>query len=607
LRGCVSGNEKSDINHCLLSFQPERAEFEEIETVTLQPIGRGVQDLSSNMGSTATLNRSTRRPVASSMLEGLFLVDLKLSQQDGYLHKHPSAKGQHGNIWPSDVGYGYSSDNVCPTTTCDLNSFHFGSPLDSFLSSLRRQSAGTVSETSSFQQQMAANKSTNFDPQQIRNHHHHHQQQQQHSQMLQTSHQSSKYAATIQQQPQPQQHPVLFHSQQQQQQQQQGSKNDVEWASQQNSASSTLTTSGPVDLALVEATSPVWYRLKISRQEAISILKNQPPGSFLVRDSTTFKDAYGLAVKSTKPPSKTGQKSGFAKFMKNILKNLAPPFVDDINNDLVRHYLIETVTTPSRGVRIKGFSAEQVFPNLLALIQYHTQYPVALPCCLVLPPVPPSQTCPVITASNSTLVRNGTGSGSGTGNGDSDSVTLVQNNGVRSLDQTSVSFNGNAAATETLEAPPPVRSITSPLSPTAGMFHSELLSPPPSISCRCLHLGAVEVETSQEQASLMQAVDTLVPGSVLQAATCDQMGADSPVQYTECQLQAAHNEGILLTDLSRKLFFQRHFPANSFIYAGVDPRDKACVYFIFLLSYSQGRDDGFITSALNSYSTMAAN
>ncbi len=40
------------------------------------------------------------------------------------------------------------------------------------------------------------------------------------------------------------------------------------------------------------------------------MLKNQPPGSFLVRDSTTFKDAYGLAVKSTKPPNKAGQKSG---------------------------------------------------------------------------------------------------------------------------------------------------------------------------------------------------------------------------------------------------------------------------------------------------------
>ncbi|KAL5963148.1 Tensin-4 [Taenia solium] len=541
--------------HSMSTIQPERTDFEEIETVTLQPIGRGVQDLSSNMGSTATLNRSTRRPVASSMLEGLNRTD-----------NYASTRQQRANMTSFDR----------QTSAMDIPQTMSARPQraasNSFLSSLRRPSAGTVSETSSFQQQMATTKSTNVGGQQIR-----YQQQQQHSQMLQTSQQSSKYASTMQHQPQPQpqQQSVLFQSQQQQ-----GTKNDSGWASQQNSTSSTLTASGPVDLALVEATSPVWYRLKISRQEAISILKNQPPGSFLVRDSTTFKDAYGLAVKSTKPPSKTSQKS------------------DDINNDLVRHYLIETVTTPSRGVRIKGFSAEQVFPNLLALIQYHTQYPVALPCCLILPPIPPSQAGPVITASNSTLVRNGTGSGSGTGNGDSDSVTLVQNNGVRSVDQTSVNFSGNVAATDTLEAPPPARSITSPLSPTAGMFHSELLSPPPT--CRCLLLGAVEVDTNQEQASLMQAVDTLIPGSVLQAATCDQMGTESPVKYTECQLQAAHNEGILLTDLSRKLFFQRHFPANSFIYAGVDPRDKA---FIHPNHSALGLDKpklfGFITKKLS--------
>ncbi|KAH9283369.1 Tensin [Echinococcus granulosus] len=536
--------------HSMSTIQPERTEFEEIETVTLQPIGRGVQDLSSNMGSTATLNRSTRRPVASSMLEGL--------NRTG---NYTGARQQRVNMAP----FAHQTSAMDIPQTMSAKPQRAAS--NSFLSSLRRHSAGTVSEASSFQHHVATTKSTNLATQQIR---HQQQHQQNHSQLLQTSQQGSKYVPVLQQQPQPQpqQQSVLFQSQQQQCQQR--TRNDVGWPSQQNSTSSTLTPSGPADLALVEATSPVWYRLKISRQEAISILKNQPPGSFLVRDSTTFKDAYGLAVKSTKPPSKTGQKSGFAKFMKNIL--------NDINNDLVRHYLIETVTTPNRGVRIKGFSAEQVFPNLLALIQYHTQYPVALPCCLVLPPIPPSQTGAVITSSNSTFVRNGTGSGSGTGNGDSDSVTLVQNSGIRSLDQTPVSFNGNAVVTETLEAPPPARSITSPLSPTAGMFHSELLSPPPSISCRCLHLGAVEVDASQEQASLMQAVDTLVPGSVLQAATCDQMGAESPVQYTECQLQAAHNEGILLTDLSRKLFFQRHFPANSFIYAGVDPRDKAFIH-----------------------------
>ena len=103
-------------------------------------------------------------------------------------------------------------------------------------------------------------------------------------------------------------------------------------------------------------------------------------------------------------------------------------------------------------------------------------------------------------------------------------------------------------------------------------------------ACRCLYLGAVEVNfrQDQEQASIMQAVDDLIPGPVLQATACDQMGAESPLQYTECQLQAAHNEGILLTDLSRKLFFQRHFSANSFIYAGVDPRDKAYVKVVWI-------------------------
>uniref|UniRef100_A0A0R3U067 SH2 domain-containing protein n=1 Tax=Rodentolepis nana TaxID=102285 RepID=A0A0R3U067_RODNA len=476
--------------------------------------------------------------------------------------------------------------------------------IDSFLSSLRRQSTGTVSDAGSFRPiEISPNKPSSFATQQQKQHH---QQQQQ----FQLNSSTSKYSSTMQQHQQQQQQtqPALLQStsqqlkpqqiqHQQQIQKNQHTKQKMEWNNSHdqsitNSTSVNIAAPVPVngqlvDLSLVEATSPVWYRLKISRQEAISILKNQPTGSFLVRDSTTFKDAYGLAVKSSKPPNKPGQKSGFAKFMKNILKFTALfPHVDDISNDLVRHYLIETVTTPTRGVRIKGFSAEQVFPNLLALIQYHTQYPVALPCCLVLPPIPSIQTSAVVTntASNSSL-RNGNGNT----NGDSDSITLVQNNGIRSLNQTPTSFNGNistvavsampATRGESLDTPNPSRSITSPLSPTAGMFHSELISPPPNISCRCLYLGAVEVDSNQpEQANLMAAVDTLIPGPILQAATCDQLGAESPIQYAECQLQAAHNEGILLTDLSRKLFFQRHFSANSFIYAGIDHRDKAFLH-----------------------------
>ncbi|VUZ51720.1 unnamed protein product [Hymenolepis diminuta] len=571
--------------HSMSTIQPERTEFEEIETVTLQPIGRGVQDLGSNMGSTATLNRGSRRPVASSMLEGLNRVDT-----------YGGNRQSRANM--SSFGRQTSAMDISQTTSARPQR----AASNSFLSSLRRQSTGTVSDAGSFRPvAISTNKPNTFATQQQK-------QQQQVRHQFQQSTSTSRYSSTMQQhqsniQQQQQQIPPVplqsssqqLKSQQMQQQQQiqqnQRTKQEMEWSNNNNHHQNTtngtsvniaapVPVNGQVDLSLVEATSPVWYRLKISRQEAISILKNQPTGSFLVRDSTTFKDAYGLAVKSSKPPNKPGQKSGFAKFMKNIL--------NDINNDLVRHYLIETVTTPTRGVRIKGFSAEQVFPNLLALIQYHTQYPVALPCCLVLPPIPPSQTSAAITntASNSSL-RNGNGNT----NGDSDSITLVQNNGIRSLNQTPTSFNGNAAATtatmpaiatkggESLDAPTSSRSITSPLSPTVGMFHSELISPPPNISCRCLYLGAVEVDINQsEQASLMAAVDTLIPCPVLQAATCDQLGADSPVQYTECQLQAAHSEGILLTDLSRKLFFQRHFSANSFIYAGIDHRDKAFIH-----------------------------
>ncbi|VDL51861.1 unnamed protein product [Hymenolepis diminuta] len=591
--------------------EPERTEFEEIETVTLQPIGRGVQDLGSNMGSTATLNRGSRRPVASSMLEGhdtklpIFILQicklLGLNRVDTYGGNRQSRANM------SSFGRQTSAMDISQTTSARPQR----AASNSFLSSLRRQSTGTVSDAGSFRPvAISTNKPNTFATQQQK-------QQQQVRHQFQQSTSTSRYSSTMQQhqsniQQQQQQIPPVplqsssqqLKSQQMQQQQQiqqnQRTKQEMEWSNNNNHHQNTtngtsvniaapVPVNGQVDLSLVEATSPVWYRLKISRQEAISILKNQPTGSFLVRDSTTFKDAYGLAVKSSKPPNKPGQKSGFAKFMKNILKFTAVfSHIDDINNDLVRHYLIETVTTPTRGVRIKGFSAEQVFPNLLALIQYHTQYPVALPCCLVLPPIPPSQTSAAITntASNSSL-RNGNGNT----NGDSDSITLVQNNGIRSLNQTPTSFNGNAAATtatmpaiatkggESLDAPTSSRSITSPLSPTVGMFHSELISPPPNISCRCLYLGAVEVDINQsEQASLMAAVDTLIPCPVLQAATCDQLGADSPVQYTECQLQAAHSEGILLTDLSRKLFFQRHFSANSFIYAGIDHRDKAFIH-----------------------------
>ena len=40
-----------------------------------------------------------------------------------------------------------------------------------------------------------------------------------------------------------------------------------------------------------------WYKPHITREDAINLLKSQNPGTFIVRDSNTFPDSFGLALK----------------------------------------------------------------------------------------------------------------------------------------------------------------------------------------------------------------------------------------------------------------------------------------------------------------------
>lgn len=44
-------------------------------------------------------------------------------------------------------------------------------------------------------------------------------------------------------------------------------------------------------------TSAQWYRPNMTRDAAIEFLKDKPPGSFIVRDSTSYPGGYGLAMK----------------------------------------------------------------------------------------------------------------------------------------------------------------------------------------------------------------------------------------------------------------------------------------------------------------------
>ncbi|KAI1901340.1 hypothetical protein AGOR_G00033320 [Albula goreensis] len=136
----------------------------------------------------------------------------------------------------------------------------------------------------------------------------------------------------------------------------------------------------------VQDTSKFWYKPDISREQAIAVLKDKQPGSFIVRDSHSFRGAYGLAMKVATPPPSVLQQSKKG---------------GDLSNELVRHFLIEC--TP-KGVRLKGCPNEPYFGSLTALVCQHSITPLALPCKLIIPdtdPLEDHRESPTPTSSNS--------------------------------------------------------------------------------------------------------------------------------------------------------------------------------------------------------------
>uniref|UniRef100_A0A1B6CBI1 SH2 domain-containing protein n=1 Tax=Clastoptera arizonana TaxID=38151 RepID=A0A1B6CBI1_9HEMI len=128
----------------------------------------------------------------------------------------------------------------------------------------------------------------------------------------------------------------------------------------------------PAHVKFVRDTSRFWYKPAISREEAIAMLRDKQPGTFVVRDSNSFPGAFGLALKVATPPPTTPVKNSSA----------------DPSTELVRHFLIEPT---SRGVKLKGCANEPVFSSLSALVYQHSLMPLALPCRLTLPESDPSR------------------------------------------------------------------------------------------------------------------------------------------------------------------------------------------------------------------------
>ncbi|KAE9419310.1 hypothetical protein Angca_009186, partial [Angiostrongylus cantonensis] len=214
----------------------------------------------------------------------------------------------------------------------------------------------------------------------------------------------------------------------------------------------------------VKDTSKYWYKPTISREQAINMLREKPPGTFVVRDSNSFPGAFGLALKVATPP---------------------PGVAPGDGTELVRHFLIE----PSpKGVKLKGCNNEPVFGSLSALVYQHSITPLALPTKLLLPEYDPATTPEHISATQALLEQ--------------------------------------------------------------------------GAACNVAYIGSMDCESLTGSECVRRAVARTVEDT--------QRGITRPVSVHF----KVSSQGVTLTDNTRKVFFRRHFPVNSVIFAGMDPSDR---------------------------------
>lgn len=489
--------------------------FEEFETITLQPIGRGVQDLDSHVGSMTTLARGGG---ASSMIEGLSQIDDHQPQRASSrasLARQPFASTQYLNKqnYNHDGEQTIFINRVQPTSSTPVQSYP--------ASRLGTQSVypDHISVTTT-QQTITA---------------------------------PTKVVSNLN---------VLTNTRK---------TSELTEVPMQNGWKSEKIKQDAVDsgnMTQVTATARVWYQPKLSREEAISILRQQVPGSFLIRDSTTYKDAFGLAVKVATLPPKVTPKS------------------NDLQSELVRHYLIEAVNTPTKGVRLKGFASEPVFPSLAALINRHTQDALALPCRLILPaipttPLPPGYKPPpqIVTGlpsnTTDTTISNHISQSNNGYIPKVDSATgPVSELGSVIMDNVEIDCTKSVTNTSTMGIEGlPFECVIKDEHHKSVMPQSLLNQ---GMTYRCFMLGSVDTPQWNNELCFSRAVDQLIPLETLTASECDH--GISRVRYSDIQLHVSAHDGITIIDLLRRLFLRRHLPNNILLYCGVETRKKEFIH-----------------------------
>uniref|UniRef100_A0A8C5JY23 Tensin 4 n=1 Tax=Jaculus jaculus TaxID=51337 RepID=A0A8C5JY23_JACJA len=117
-------------------------------------------------------------------------------------------------------------------------------------------------------------------------------------------------------------------------------------------------------MKFVMDTSKYWFKPSITREQAIELLRKEKPGAFVIRDSSSYRGSFGLALKVQEIPASVPNRPG------------------EESSDLIRHFLIES---SAKGVHLKGAEEEPYFGSLSAFVCQHSIMALALPCKLTIP------------------------------------------------------------------------------------------------------------------------------------------------------------------------------------------------------------------------------
>uniref|UniRef100_A0A3B3C464 SH2 domain-containing protein n=1 Tax=Oryzias melastigma TaxID=30732 RepID=A0A3B3C464_ORYME len=131
---------------------------------------------------------------------------------------------------------------------------------------------------------------------------------------------------------------------------------------------------------LPDASKSIYDECKICSEiflffPSINLLKDREPGAFIIRDSHSFRGAYGLAMKVACPPptiqqNKKGKTSAHSSFL--VCLCLCPP------EGLIIFFFYKMYSLVSVGC-------------LSALVYQHSMTPLALPCKLMIPTKDPNE------------------------------------------------------------------------------------------------------------------------------------------------------------------------------------------------------------------------